>query len=233
MSEGGGQLEVSKFVWLPQGSSRTIAPSALKAKVLCASHNSALSSFDVIGERFCHLILQTGHPTREARTFAGLFNGEDLERWFLKVLCGVTAMEHASSGTPWRAPVPWLESLFKVRDPMPTECGLWINLGGCILFPSGSPSVAASPIDNPSGPDPLGLRFQFCGLELVLLLSRSVRSRYLPRGRLRPALLKVDSPGYPSVRIGMHYRYSPLGMSLRMMPVPASSGPRNSGASGG
>lgn len=218
MTEKGGQLELSKFAWLPEGESRIIPPSQVKAKILCVAHNSALSPYDTIGERFCSLLLQAGHPAQEDSVVAGLFNGEDLERWFLKTLCGVTAMEASVRGDRWHAPRLWLESLFKVREAMPSGAGLWLDLRGFWMFPDNAPSFSATPIDDPEGGSPWGLRFHFCGLEFLFLLNTSQRSRYAPNGRLRPSLLSIESPGRYAVRIGIRYRYSPPGVHLQIRP---------------
>jgi hypothetical protein len=219
MTEGGGRLELSKFAWIPGGESKVIPPAQMKARVLCETHNSVLSPFDMIGDRFCALLLKAGHPAQENCSGVGLFNGEDLERWFLKILCGITAMEASVGGATWHAPKPWLESLFKVHESMPSGAGLWLDLRGFLMFPDSAPSLAATPIDDPNGGAPQGLRFHFCGLEFIFLLNQSRRSWYAPNGRFRPGLLSIESPGYCSVRIGMRYRYSPPGVHLRIRPA--------------
>ncbi len=220
---GGGQLQVSKMAWLPPGKSLRIPPSQLKAKVLCTAHNAALSPYDGIGDRFYELLLKTGEPANDARTATGLFNGEDLERWFLKTLCGVTAMEAEVKGAQWCAPKPWLEALLKLNEAMPSGAGLWLNLGGFWMFPDGAPSMSATPIDDPRGGDPAGLRLHFCGMEFVFLMSHEHR-RWVRNGRLRPGLLSFQTPGYCGVHIGISYRYSPLGIYLQGQGTPA---PRN------
>lgn len=217
MMEGGGQLVLSKFPWLAEGVSKIIPPSQVKAKVLCTAHNSALSPYDTIGDRFCSLLLKAGHPAENCAV-AALFNGEDLERWFLKTLCGVTAMEASVRGVRWHAPRHWLESLFKEREAMPSGAGLWLDLRGFWMFPDGAPSLSATPIDDPEGGSPWGLRLHFCGIEFLFLLNTARRSRYAPNGRLRPGLLSIESPGYCTVQIGIRYRYSPLGTHLRLRP---------------
>ena len=219
LTEDGGRLNLSKFVWLEDGETKQLAPDNVAAKVLCKTHNEALSAYDAVGDRFCGLLLRCGWIADGGPPAVGLFNGEDLERWFLKTLCGITAMEAEVHGRSWRAPVPWLESLFGIREAMPPQMGLWINLGGVVMFPDNAPNLSATPIDNPNGTDPLGLRFGFSGLELVFLCTTSVRSKYAPNGRLRPGLLTIESPHYCTVRIGIRYRYSPSGVHLRMSGV--------------
>jgi hypothetical protein len=211
---GEGRIDVSKMPWLPAGETRTVSASQLKVKVLCKAHNSALSPYDALGDAFCALLLKTGEPGPPDCRVTGLFNGEDLERWFLKTLCAVTAMEAKHARVRWSAPKPWLEALFGIKAAMPSQVGLWLNRGGFVMFPGGSPSMSATPIDDPESENPQGLRLHFCGLEWVLLTTWKSRSRWLPNGILRPGMLTLDTAGYCSARIGISYRYSPLGVSL-------------------
>jgi hypothetical protein len=74
---------------------RSMPPSALTVKAFCQRHNNALSPVDDEALRFFMSLaemttqLQTPQtsPIHDFRTF----NGHDLERWFLKALCGMTA----------------------------------------------------------------------------------------------------------------------------------------------
>lgn len=223
MTDGGGGLQVRDMAWLPRGESRIVAPAKLTAKVLCSAHNSALSPYDMVGDRLCELLLKTGEPASEECTFTKLFNGEDIERWFLKTLCGITAMEAAVRGAQWSAPESWLDALFKVNEAMPSGSGLWLNLAGFWMFPDNAPSISATPIDEPHGGNPTGLRLSFCGIEFVLLMSHA-QSRWVPNGRFRPGLLSFRSVGYCGVQLGFIYKYSPLGLHLTVHGTPV---PRN------
>lgn len=216
LTADGGQLNLSKFAWQSPEESKILSPDAVKANVLCKAHNEALSAYDAIGGRFVELLLRSGSIDAGGLAATGLFNGEDLERWFLKTLCGVVAMEANVRRLRWHAPIAWLKSLFGLTESMPSQMGLWLNLSAFEMFSDNSPSISATPIDNPNGADPLGLRFYFSGLEFVLVCSQFVgRSRYLPDARLRPSLLSIETPGYSKVRLGIH-RYSPPGMHLRL-----------------
>jgi hypothetical protein len=225
LTADGGQLNLSKFAWQSSKESTIVSPNDVKAKVLCKAHNEALSAYDAIGGRFVALLLRSGWLETNTPAATGLFNGEDLERWFLKTLCGVVAMEASVRGVCWHAPIAWLNSLFGLTESMPSQMGLWLNLSAFEMFADNSPSISATPIDNPNGADPLGLRFHFSGLEFVFLCRQFVgRSSYLPNGRLRPSLLSIESPGYTRVRIGIRYRYSPPGMHLRLRQLRTSQG---------
>jgi hypothetical protein len=125
----GGQLHVTNFPWLREGERKYVGAANLTAKVLCENHNSAFSPYDAIGTQFLATVLQVGHPKRDGGSrVRALFNGADVERWLLKVLCGVVAMEAKPS--PWRAPNGWVDALLKREgDRLPPGMGLWLNLG--------------------------------------------------------------------------------------------------------
>jgi hypothetical protein len=230
MVEGGGQLRVSKFHWLPDGETRTISPGSMAARVLCSNHNSVLEGYDSLGARFVGALMKTGEPGADSCRAVALFNGEDLERWFLKTLCGVTAMEASVAGEVWQAPLPWLNVLFKTAPPQESGFGIWLNLGGFMMFSDSTLSMSATPIDNPSGKDPLGLRLHFGGLEFVFLVGNQGRTRFAYDGRLRPGLLSFRTPGYCSLHLGMAYKYAPLGLHLRIEGVRDAHPPSSPGA---
>jgi hypothetical protein len=215
MTADGGQLRVSKFPWTQQGESRAVSPAKMTARVLCENHNNVLEGYDRVGARFVDMLLKTGNPGDETCRHAGLFNGEDLERWLLKMLCGVKAMESLNAGTAWKAPVEWLNVLFKLGPPR-SLFGLWLNLGPVIMFPNSRPSMSATPMDDPDGGPPLGLRVHFSGLEFVFMVGDKGRSLYANSGRFRPGMLTFRSKGYCSVRIGIFYDYAPLGLHIRI-----------------
>jgi hypothetical protein len=216
LTKEGEQLVVSRFPKQAPGESRTTSAENLKAKVLCKEHNSKLSEYDALFERFCMLVITTGIPGEG--WVSGLFNGEDLDRSFLKVLCGVTAMEAVSAGRHWAAPLPWLNALYKTGGPLPPGLGLWLDLDPA--FPMfGGLHFSLTPIDDPAGGDPLGLRFGLCGIEFVFMVGHRGHSRVLPNGR-RFSLLSIEPLGHHNAHLGVRYSRSPLGdIHLRARPV--------------
>ncbi len=99
---------------------RSMPPSALTVKAFCQRHNNALSPVDDEALRFFMSLaemttqLQTPQtsPVHDFRTF----NGHDLERWFLKALCGMTAFGASRLFTDLPVTVDlereWIEMLF-------------------------------------------------------------------------------------------------------------------------
>lgn len=86
------------------------------AKVLCERHNSALSKLDQVGGRFVGALTRALERRIEgvATDFHRLFNGANVQRWMLKVLCGLNAAGRVSRDrhrTPWHLPLRWLDVL--------------------------------------------------------------------------------------------------------------------------
>jgi SEC-C motif len=94
----------------------------IRPKVLCERHNNCLSGIDSIGLQFFSFLLQ-----RSPQPKSLMINGYELERWFLKVLCGTAAAGFvAESGRilkGWLPPREWVEILFG-DSVVPEDCGL-------------------------------------------------------------------------------------------------------------
>ncbi len=137
-----GGLGITGVPWTPPWPLRS---NALTAKVLCISHNEALSALDAEAGLFFTTICDvvdyfraTGNEPRQSR----VFSGDLLQRWMLKVLCGSVASNHArdASGniiSPRCPPSSWLRMLYG-QQPFPRDTGLHLGM------PDGS-SVSAEP----------------------------------------------------------------------------------------
>ncbi len=108
--------------------------SSLAAKVLCEKHNAALSVFDGAGnalfvgmDRMDSAAGKVGTPPE---TF--VVNGDHLERWMLKMLCG--GLYSGTMPVPGGSmkgvcpPVEWLNVLFRGAD-LPAGQGLFLRAG--------------------------------------------------------------------------------------------------------
>lgn len=82
-----GDLRVSGFPWL-EGKAKVLPPAALASHILCARHNAALSTLDAIAVRLFRSFDQTG-AVGSGDQFLYFFSGHDIERWLLKILCGL------------------------------------------------------------------------------------------------------------------------------------------------
>lgn len=112
------------------GRLQTIPPSALAPKILCKRHNAALGGLDQIGSTFFRYVMGKVVPSPIL-----MINGEEIERWMLKALCGLLASGHTSAQPKhWRPPYEWLEILFGTRA-ISQRSGLYFLRGKDIIAP--------------------------------------------------------------------------------------------------
>jgi hypothetical protein len=110
-----GLIDVLQAAWLGTGQVKTIPARKFAAKVLCQRHNEVLSGLDNLAYKFFAFLVQL-MPEKDVL----LLNGTEIERWMLKLLCGLWA----SSGVEhWEPPKQWLDILFNSGS-MPEGCGL-------------------------------------------------------------------------------------------------------------
>jgi hypothetical protein len=125
-----GRLTVSGFPW--QTEPKDVGIRTLTCWNLCKRHNEALSPLDVSALRFYrHLsgmyetLYGAGGGTKTDQV--ALFNGRDLERWMLKVLCGFVTSGNAVVDGEKRvlaADAHWCD-LVMGRKVLPQGLGLW------------------------------------------------------------------------------------------------------------
>lgn len=124
----GGPLTVSGLAWMGNKEMK-LAANSLVANVLCKRHNTALSQLDTRAGQF----FQELRAAEEylASTTVGshfcLFNGNDMERWLLKVALGLSAAnwaEHSSAEQKVKNADYWVNILFG-DAPFPDRFGLY------------------------------------------------------------------------------------------------------------
>jgi len=158
---------VSGLAWL-EGNDKILPPGALASRILCDRHNAALSPLDAIAVRLFQAFDESG-ASGSGKQMLYLFSGHDLERWLLKIMCGLTFSKGLTLETEAELSFPkyWLEILFGYVG-FPDEQGLYV----CI-----------SPGHRFEGPHGVGLRaitgrgrltgigIFICGYELILSMS--------------------------------------------------------------
>jgi len=162
---GADTLTVAGFPWISEGGTRVLTPSSLASKMLCGRHNSALSELDAQAIRFfkafddLHL---WGHLNEDVM----LFNGHDLERWFLKILCGLAGSGNLEKVGKLDISSEWLEILFGYRDFGP-GLGLYIpSRVGRESKPNFN--IEMAPLSHYGVVS--GLLVHLCGYELILCM---------------------------------------------------------------
>lgn len=81
-------LRASGLAWLSEGEEKILPPNALASNILCTRHNSALSSLDSIAVRLFQAFNEE-NAAHSGNQELYLFSGHDIERWLLKILCGL------------------------------------------------------------------------------------------------------------------------------------------------
>lgn len=126
-------IDLGGLSWLGDGERKQLPITAVASNVLCTTHNSELAPLDAVAGRFVQALqdIHTDMKTRRRRRPPTVesFDGELLERWLLKCLCGlVVSGTVETKGVPdpqsWRPPEGWLDVLFG-DSPMPAGLGLY------------------------------------------------------------------------------------------------------------
>lgn len=93
----GDELVVEGLPWLQPGEQRRVGLKALTARILCQGHNSGLSACDEAAARFLRILRDFDRRFREDDTNQERLHirGMDLERWLLKLICGLVASGNA------------------------------------------------------------------------------------------------------------------------------------------
>jgi len=109
----GTAVRVSGFPWQAECTRQDIGIGSLGANILCRRHNEQLSSLDETGMTFVRALQTTFREAVDGPEFSDdsiTIDGDSLERWLLKVLCGVLTVAKGHS-----IPTMWLEMLFRGR----------------------------------------------------------------------------------------------------------------------
>lgn len=117
----GKTVRVTGFSWQRTNDSTEIGINSLTSKMLCEQHNSELSSLDEVGKAFLLALKSSFDAATTEREFlneAFKIEGEKLELWLLKVLCGFFRMSRVA-----HIPSSWIEILFQKR-PFAENSGL-------------------------------------------------------------------------------------------------------------
>lgn len=135
---------------------------SLQSKILCEAHNSSLSPLDSVAVNLFQTLYAIDKDRSKLPTLS-TFEGLYVERWFLKVLCGITSGNGFSSST---VPEQWKKIL--IGDTWPENWGLYV-------FPPQGQQIFTSDLlietkINPKTKEILAAQFYFSGVTVNLLL---------------------------------------------------------------
>jgi hypothetical protein len=190
---GGRGLTVSGMPWTPGGGQKRVSLASLTGKMLCERHNHALSSLDAVAAEFFRFF--TAEWSGDAIEVF-LTRGYDLERWLLKMLCGLVVSGNATlDGKPlptWTPPPEWLEILFGSAD-VEAPAGLHYIVGN---YRAASASLHVTPVFKTATTHPIALVFAVEGIGFLFAMEE------LPPMR-KPSATGADT------------RYRPMALQLR------------------
>lgn len=179
VSEGESSVFVQNLAFQERGILQRRGIGGLSTKMLCEKHNGDLTSFDVAGASLflCHeeierLVSQTAEEPEALEV-----EGDDLERWMLKMLFGglysgnFPVPGECLKGVP--PPIEWLKILFR-DEPFPDGQGLYLRTDHSEDAFSSGPSVLRMRTDvSAEVPDlVIGLTVWVFGFEYMLVLAR-------------------------------------------------------------
>lgn len=125
-----GRILLSGSPWLGQNEVKPVNTSGLAANILCSRHNTSLSPLDSIGRKFFDFIMG-----KDVQSEFLMVNGDEIERWMLKVLCGgLSSGFFGPEHKGWQPPDEWLQILFG-SGIVPDGSGLYILSGRTISAP--------------------------------------------------------------------------------------------------
>lgn len=160
-------LRVSGFKWQANREYAPLSPNSLASKVLCDRHNTALSSIDAIA---LHLFraLDEENAAGSGQRLLFLLSGHDIERWLLKVLCGLSfsgavALDRETDMT---IPKQWIEVLFGFRD-FDAGQGLHLQRDAGAIF-EGPRGLLVAPMARKG--KLIGISVAVCGYDLILAM---------------------------------------------------------------
>lgn len=157
----GREAIVSGMPWIPTGEQKKVSFASLTGKMLCERHNHALSSLDAVAARFFRFFTDewSGDIIEVFLT-----RGYDLERWLLKMLCGLVVSGNATLDgrklQTWTPQPEWLEILFGSAD-VKEPAGLHSIVGN---YQAASASLHVTPVFKSATGHPIALEFAVEGI---------------------------------------------------------------------
>ena len=135
----GNTFKVLGFPWIDKDKSQKLTKNTLTSNILCQRHNSALSGLDTLAKKFFSFVL-----ARTEDQWALIIRGYEIERWMLKVYCGLLSsgmIKNKGSFLPKILPSnDFLNTLF-YRKEIPTGRGLAFVLHRDLESRKGSISI--------------------------------------------------------------------------------------------
>lgn len=166
-------LKIKGFPWQAETEFITISPNALASKVLCINHNSALAPLDSIFINFFNKFIDINEKFNisDNNKDICLFNGNDIERALLKILCGSLSakiLKHNSKNITNLTPsLELLKILYGIAT-FPKNWGLYFTNAVNSLI-NLTPGINFASLSN--GVDVYGCIFCLHGFNFILAMT--------------------------------------------------------------
>jgi hypothetical protein len=174
---GGGAVQVGGLPWQPPDTIESFGINSLVSKVLCEKHNAGLSTLDKAAGKLFRAIDGVDKRPAAIRSLTQV-DGNLIERWLLKLHCGLAAAKSKGMTIP--------DNLLRLLtgEPWPAEWGLYVP------FPAGPLTLATEfyfeALNASVTGEIKGIRLRVAGVHLNLLLGRPDHPAswglYRPRG---------------------------------------------------
>ena len=190
-----GCVEIGGLPWLPRQTMKKIGIGRLVSNMLCEEHNSGLSCLDSeAGKLFRALDAADKQPAILPPVTD--VTGKLIERWFIKVLCGLVVAAGFNNGT---IPAEWKRLL--VGGSWPAKWGLYIP------YPPGVSVLAREfyleTLVNLGTKEVKAAKFRVAGVHLTVVLGQP--DDPLAWGKYRPRGLIFDYPDKSEKRVELKW----------------------------
>lgn len=182
LNGGNGTVRMGGGPWQPKGVLQTFGQNAVTAKILCERHNSGLSPLDDVAGKTFELLSNVETRPNEVRSFNKI-DGLLLERWLVKLACGLVAAEGNSPPDGWKE---WVLGLARP----PHKTGLYVPIPDGKIILNGS--FALVPLHEAGTTNIIGICFQFAAMPVNLLFRRPPKAEKW--GVYRPRRIFYDTP---------------------------------------
>ena len=160
--DSSGTSKIGGLPWQEKESLKVFGNSALVSKILCSTHNSTLSPLDAVAGSLLRTV-DAADKSPSTLPAVSVFDGQLIERWFLKVICGLSAGVGFNGG---RVPELWKQVL--LGHSWPTGWGLYVpHPTEQIVL---AKEFAIDTLVNPATRDVLALKLRIAGVPFSLLL---------------------------------------------------------------
>jgi hypothetical protein len=191
---GSADATVSGMPWLPDGDEKKVSIESLTAKILCIRHNNALSPLDAVAAEFFRFFTEAwSDPGTEVYLTCGF----ELERWLLKMLCGLVVSGNATLAGQrlpiWMPPTEWLQILFGTEN-VESPAGLHSIIG---RYRAPNASLNVNPVFKSSTGQPIALAFAVSGIAFLFAMEAlpdlAKPARWGADTRYRPMVLQLTN----------------------------------------